>query len=336
MTEVERKGVHMADHGAELPRINWHHVGVLGSVVSQAVMGFAAWGSAPSLGHTYWVWYASTFAGIALTYFVVRRHQSPWWWLSWPTLCLTRVLIFEGIDRPAAQLVLGLITLMFLYAGLTQPPRRSLVLLPLATITLLTLSDLQLQATLIRLSIATMVWSISSELPAYLLRRLTNQQDLLAVAATTDVLTGARNRFGLDETLRDMCGRAFLVILDLDEFKHYNDRFGHTAGDHVLAEFAAMLHRETRRDDVVVRYGGEEFLIVLADVEQSIAESIVDRWAQSWREHSSGTSFSAGITDLSDDNSVSMADAAMYAAKAGGRDRTVLRLSTTAASLTRF
>ena len=318
----------MAAAVAELPHVDWHVVGAIGSTATQAVIGVAALSTTPSMHGGGWTWYALTYLAIGASYLLLRRFTSSWSYLVWPVFCLLRLLTFGAIDHSAGQLVTGFITLCFLYAGLTQPQGRSLLLLPLAGTALYTVIDGPIGAALVRLSIAMVIWTASAELPAYLLRQLTARQELLAVAARTDVLTGARNRFGLAEELDRMRGSAFLVIVDLDQFKGYNDRYGHTAGDQVLSDFADMLRQQTRKEDVVVRYGGEEFLVVLAGVEQATAEGVVDRWAATWRDHASGITFSAGITDLADDDSVSMADAAMYSAKLGGRDRTVVQTST--------
>lgn len=322
----------MAVEVAELPHIDRHNVGVVGSLGTQVVMGFAALSAGPSLSAMGWRWYGLSFLVIAATYAVVRHRMSSWWFLVWPALCLLRLLTFAVIDPAAGQLVTGLTTLCFLYAGLTQPQGRSLILLPPAVLSLvIIISHLSFQATLVRVGIAVLIWAVSAELPSFLLRHLTARQDLLVLAARTDVLTGARNRFGLDDTLQKMRGSAYLVIVDLDKFKGYNDHHGHTAGDQLLADFADMLHQQTRDRDVVVRYGGEEFLVVLAEVDLMAAEKVVDRWAATWRRHHSGVTFSAGITDLSGDDSISMADAAMYQAKTTGRDRTVVSISAPAA-----
>jgi diguanylate cyclase (GGDEF)-like protein len=320
---------------AELPRVDWHVVGAVGSLATQAVMGVAALTTAPPLGRAGWTWYALTYLAIGISFVLVRRLTSPWWFLIWPLFCLLRILTFGAIDHAAGQLVTGFITLCFLYAGLNQPRGRSLVLLPLAVGSLFTLIDEPTAPAILRVSIAVVIWIASAELPGYLLQQLIGRERLLVVAARTDVLTGARNRLGLADDLSRLRGSAFLVILDLDHFKGYNDQHGHTAGDRVLSDFAYMLHEQTRQQDVVVRYGGEEFLVVLSGVEQATAEGVVDRWARTWRGHASGVTFSAGITDLAGDDSVSMADAAMYTAKTQGRDRAVVRTSLSEASRAR-
>lgn len=94
-----------------------------------------------------------------------------------------------------------------------------------------------------------------------------HQRDLLTYAATHDVLTGLLNRTGLDEATRsepDPQPRA-LVLVDLDDFKDVNDRWGHTVGDVVLREVAARLRSATRPTDLVARFGGDEFLVLCAE-----------------------------------------------------------------------
>ena len=311
----------------DISRINWHLVGAIGSALSQTIMILAAVSVAPGLEARGWLWFAASFAIIVLLYFLLKDHQSPGWWLLWPVVCIGRTFIF-GLGVPAAaQLTTGLITLFFLFAGLTQPQGRSLFLLAPALIVLRSLIDLPLHLAIVRLIIGAIVLSLVAELPAYLLRHLAAQQKILTLNAGTDSLTGAQNRRGLDDLLDRMQGRAFLVIVDLDEFKQYNDSFGHLAGDKVLVEFSAMLQEETRRNDVVIRYGGEEFLIVLADANQRRAELVVDRWTEAWRRNGSGITFSAGVTDLLGDEALRRADISLYAAKAAGRARTVVSLS---------
>jgi diguanylate cyclase (GGDEF)-like protein len=314
-----------------ISRINWHLVGAVGSALTQAIMILAAVSVSPGLALRGWLWFAGSFVMVGLIYWLIQDHRSPGWWMIWPALGIVRIFIFGLGDPTAARLTTGLVSVFFLFAGLTQPQGRSLLLLPPSLIVLRGLIDLPLHLAIVRLIIAAIVLSMACELPAYLLRHLAAQQKVLTLNAGTDSLTGAQNRRGLDDLMDRMQGRAYLVIVDLDEFKLYNDTFGHLAGDRVLIDFSAMLHQETRRNDVVVRYGGEEFLIVLAGADQQRAELVVGRWAQAWGRNASGTTFSAGITDLEGDDALRRADTSLYAAKAGGRARAVVGLSTAGA-----
>jgi diguanylate cyclase (GGDEF)-like protein len=91
----------------------------------------------------------------------------------------------------------------------------------------------------------------------------------LEQAGRTDPLTGLGNRRALFETFgarqSGAAGRTGLVMLDIDHFKTVNDSFGHQAGDHVLIEVASRLRRSLRGNDMVARWGGEEFVVLLRD-----------------------------------------------------------------------
>ncbi len=107
---------------------------------------------------------------------------------------------------------------------------------------------------------------------------LEHDRERLRVAARTDSLTDAFNRLALTEDLEVLAGRAMryghrycAALCDVDEFKAYNDHFGHLPGDEVLRSIASAIHDELRRGDVLYRYGGEEFLVILP--EQSLAEA---------------------------------------------------------------
>jgi diguanylate cyclase (GGDEF)-like protein len=126
-------------------------------------------------------------------------------------------------------------------------------------------------------------------------------------------------------------------MMDLDAFKSVNDRFGHAVGDRVLVAFAALLRRQLRHADVVGRYGGQEFSLLLEGLREPDVARLADRLRAEFgaTEHDApdGTRFrvtlSAGIATLaSPRTSVEdwkrAADDALYAAKAQGRDRVAL------------
>ena len=98
----------------------------------------------------------------------------------------------------------------------------------------------------------------------------------LYVRAVRDALTGAYNRGAFNTALEQhwarvaACGGGFsLILLDLDNFKHINDRFGHSIGDQVLQSVTQILWEALRTDDIIFRYGGEEFCILLAEVAEA-------------------------------------------------------------------
>ncbi|NQU74877.1 MAG: GGDEF domain-containing protein, partial [Planctomycetes bacterium] len=100
-----------------------------------------------------------------------------------------------------------------------------------------------------------------------------NRMHALRRMATIDYLTGAYNRryftYFTDRMLlavRSKRGRATLLVYDIDDFKHYNDKFGHAAGDEILRETARLMKQITRKGDLVARIGGDEFAVLFCDL----------------------------------------------------------------------
>jgi len=111
-------------------------------------------------------------------------------------------------------------------------------------------------------------------------RRLHIENRELRTLALTDELTGIPNRRALFRAATEILARnrkLSVVLFDLDHFKQINDRFGHLEGDRILTEVAAMLKSNTRVDDVIGRYGGDEFLLLLPDTDAREAHAIAHR-----------------------------------------------------------
>lgn len=179
-------------------------------------------------------------------------------------------------------------------------------------------------------------------------RRLRASHRRLAALAHLDDLTGLLNRRGLELQLRRGITRLILgqqpfslLMIDIDDFKAYNDRCGHLQGDACLRQVSAVLRRSLRRSgDIAGRFGGEEFVIALPDVDEGSAILVAERLragVESLRLHHPATdaghiTISVGIASLQNgQNCVSIecchaalmqaADAALYQAKAAGRNR---------------
>lgn len=167
----------------------------------------------------------------------------------------------------------------------------------------------------------------------------------LAARTFTDRLTGLRNYDYFVEMLRAETARVrryggctTLVLLDLDRFKAYNDRFGHAAGNRLLAAVGRLIARETRDADTAARFGGEEFALLVpgrcedaAALADRIRRAIEDMPAMPLRRHGGGhaVTASAGLAtfpiDARDaDELVEAADRALYTAKRTGRNRLVV------------
>jgi diguanylate cyclase len=159
--------------------------------------------------------------------------------------------------------------------------------------------------------------------------------------ASTDPLTGLANRrYGL-EMLRMAATEhtadtpSAVMVCDIDRFKDINDRHGHDVGDKVVLAIASVLQKNTRDIDTVVRWGGDEFLIVVPQIKMpalaELAERLRTRVAETnlldGESHTLSPSLSLGIAEMAPDETldswVKRADEALYRAKAGGRNRCV-------------
>jgi diguanylate cyclase (GGDEF)-like protein len=174
---------------------------------------------------------------------------------------------------------------------------------------------------------------------AMLLFTINRYQRRLVIAATTDVLTSALNRRKGESVLRAAVtdaartGKVMSVLMfDVDHFKRVNDSFGHLVGDAVLRNIAAEVRAATRGTDSLVRWGGEEFLVVLPNCSDDqairIAGVICDLVTTLHVRNSRPTppvTVSIGVTESQFDDSwealLTRADRALYAAKANGRNR---------------
>jgi diguanylate cyclase (GGDEF)-like protein len=166
-------------------------------------------------------------------------------------------------------------------------------------------------------------------------------EDKLEELATTDALTGLKNRRKFDSAIDTEWRRAArnktplaLLMIDADHFKAYNDTFGHQAGDEVLIGIAICITEAVRRaGDCAARYGGEEFAVLLPGLSSlealGVAETIRFNVLK-WSGDPPITSVSIGIASLTPDSAIDWAglvmaaDRALYAAKASGRNRSVL------------
>ncbi|NYD21592.1 diguanylate cyclase (GGDEF)-like protein [Kineococcus aurantiacus] len=146
-------------------------------------------------------------------------------------------------------------------------------------------------------------------------------------AAVTDPLTGLPNRRGMRSLLVAVPPGTAVALLDLDGFKGVNDQRGHAAGDELLRGFAGVLRRACRHTDRPARWGGEEFLLLLPGTDAERAAVVLEHVRATWAQVSDVT-FSAGIACVreweSAEEVLDRADAALYAAKRGGRDQVVV------------
>lgn len=174
-----------------------------------------------------------------------------------------------------------------------------------------------------------------------LLKRLETQKSLIL----QDALTGVYNRRYLEQRLVEEIARSnringcfSVAMIDMDYFKSVNDKFGHAAGDEVLQVLVKRINENLRNSDVICRYGGEEFVIILPDTAKDHAYRVIERLRQNVGMKSINLtgentkidiSISGGISSFPEDGTTSRqliitADSAMYQAKTNGRNKVLV------------
>lgn len=172
------------------------------------------------------------------------------------------------------------------------------------------------------------------------IRNLRKKLEETRMALSVDGLTGIYNRKTFDEQLEKVYQLSFLtgqpttlLMIDIDHFKKFNDQHGHLAGDKVLIEFARFLQGQfPRKTDIVCRYGGEEFAVILGQDDGKVGAKLATKLLHGlhdltieWEKKPLSITASIGIAELQISDSiegwVKRADEALYSAKAEGRDR---------------
>jgi diguanylate cyclase (GGDEF)-like protein len=169
--------------------------------------------------------------------------------------------------------------------------------------------------------------------------------DNMKIMAVTDGLTGLYNHREFYHSLRRELERArryrhtlSLLMIDVDDFKRFNDRFGHPAGDFALRKIGELLRNCARTSDIIARYGGEEFAVILPESTPGGALMVAERIKSEVAEHNfipnandpvnltvSIGIFSSDRGEVSEDQMVSFADEASYVAKTSGKNRIVVK-----------
>jgi diguanylate cyclase len=230
--------------------------------------------------------------------------------LPWLTVVLT-LFFFNSSERTALKLGFGyvglhlLASLIYFRSGVTWEQFSVLLSLFLGNSVVLG-----------------MLWVIS---------QFRNSYQTMYQIAHTDALTGIMNRRCMQDQLEQQLlnERGFGVLLiDIDHFKRINDTHGHAIGDQVLRELALLLEGQTRAQEIVSRWGGEEFLVLSSGLNFDVGEQVAQRLLEAIRaSRLAGLIVTISIGVAWRENSetlesvVARADAALYVAKANGRDR---------------
>ncbi|MBM4271830.1 MAG: GGDEF domain-containing protein [Deltaproteobacteria bacterium] len=157
---------------------------------------------------------------------------------------------------------------------------------------------------------------------------------------SVDALTGLHNRHWLDNMLKRLCARSStdnkplsLIMIDIDHFKEFNDHFGHLYGDHVLYSVARTISDLLRPTEIIARYGGDEFIVLLPDLDITVAKMVAERLHRGVMERIPAMpdgrniphpTISVGVAEMQTGQTPEMlidaADKALYRAKDMGRN----------------
>ncbi|MCT4701894.1 GGDEF domain-containing protein [Enterobacteriaceae bacterium H20N1] len=170
-----------------------------------------------------------------------------------------------------------------------------------------------------------------------LMNKLLEEKETLNDLSMIDPLTGLYNRRGFQNRLENVLaagsGNHYVLLLDIDHFKAYNDNYGHSMGDQALIRVSAAIRDAVRSRDIVTRYGGEEFMVLLTNIDADVALQTAERIRQRVydlkilhlfnEQVATNVTISIGLSPLEDDGideALRMADQALYRAKGQGRN----------------
>jgi diguanylate cyclase (GGDEF)-like protein len=241
-------------------------------------------------------------------------------------LLLGSVLEISGRYAPAVSAAYSpMFVVVFVFAGLTQRRFVSPLLVPPTVIAWLdTLHHRVDDQSIVRLLVQSAIWVLVAEVLAWRMAGQSRVRAELSAYADRDALTGLDNRGALSVKLADPIVDCAVIMIDIDHFKDLNDTFGHLEGDHVLADFAHVLAAVLRSGDAAFRYGGEEFVVLAPHTGLAGAQRLLGRVRKAWQVARPEVTFSAGVAawQPGEDSEAVLgrADAALYRAKAAGRD----------------
>lgn len=269
---------------------------------------------------------------------IVRSPRGALFFYAWSLTITSFVAAVAILDGGAGSPLVLLLFLPMTYVGLAYPPLGVALMGAMLTGTYLAIATtgappahqmLLMTGTLVLFTWMSM-WTSRNQWQVY--ERQQQLADRLTRLASVDPLTACLNRAGIRSRLVSLAAQAgpmsplTVCVLDLDGFKHVNDRHGHRVGDAVLVQVAGALHAAVRRGDLVGRLGGDEFAVLLPGACAETAALVVERLLAQVREAAvaHGVTASAGVVtarqpELDVDQLLERADVAMYEAKRDGR-----------------
>ena len=296
-------------------------------------------------GEIGWWWIAPLLAGlggfaVADSFMRSSEHPALWVATAWailPLLLLDSVVVTGGAASPALMwFALPAVTLSVRF----EP--RGIALGTVYIVALMLVGTIVFDPATASAHRQELIVAIALVLSTVVLCGALNESDrVYRRRATLDPLTGLFNRSALDQRLEELCSRSSgggdnrshaLLLCDIDNFKRVNDRLGHATGDTVLQDIAQTMRSVLRAGDSIYRIGGEEILVVLPGAAQEHAVAIAERLRGAVRERRPAgveVTISIGVAvsrpgPVDSDELVDLADAALYSAKAGGRDRVMV------------
>lgn len=268
--------------------------------------------------------------------------------LLYPLSALTALAAVGVLAPTAGPAYVPMFTLWFMFIGVTQKARTGWLVAPLAALAWLVINAPIGPQRVVRLGLTLIVWVLLADMLAVRAQQVAERTEDLCQQASTDPLTGLANRRTLERELGAMTAGDLVVVLDIDRFKRVNDTLGHDGGDRVLVDLAVTLTSVVRSGDLVARFGGEEFVLLLRRPHRTApfpphrtatgapaavatvphgAGPVMERLRDSWRLLHPDITWSAGVcalgTGMSPAQALSLADRALFAAKRAGRDRVV-------------
>ncbi len=304
-----------------------------------AILALALASAGPQIG---WGWLAPLavgFCGFAVADRFMQTSRRPWLWVAgaWgalPLLLAGAVIATGGPTSPALMwFALPAVTLgaRFEPWGMAVGTAYLLAVFLVSTIAVDPAAAAEHSQTLIAavaLILSTVILSGA----------LVESDRAHRRSSTLDPLTGLLNRNALEQRLAELDGGAAkglshaLLLCDVDHFKRVNDRLGHATGDAVLQEIAYTMRAVLRAGDSIYRVGGEEILVVLPGARKEDAVAVAERLRQAVRRRQLvgvSVTISVGVavsrpSGVDTDDLVARADAALYEAKAAGRDTVVV------------